>query len=141
MNWKRFLLALLSTLVVTQVTLAQSTTFVLYSVDRDVNGDGVAERVMVTSENTGDPTSESQKSLLILRRSGEKYVSVFKADLGSSGFTNQLESFQWEDAGTLMAGIEVRQGSRYPEIWIVFAPNTDHVATFQFDGKAYREIR
>lgn len=118
---------------------------ILYSLDADVNGDGVEERLLVGSPTSGDPTAVSAKDFVICERVGDKFKPVYTKSLGTnSQFQNKVASFQWQGPDTIMAGITTRpvygQPNKPPEIWVVFVPSSDGFLSFRYNGKTYEEI-
>ena len=124
---------------------AQSEHYILYSLEQDVTGDGVPERIMVRSTTSSDPSADSPKDLVICHRKGDKYVAMFRKSLGRASFYTPVEKFQWQAASTILSGVTVRpvpDDSRgYPEIWLVFAPNSGEFVTYRFNGSGYKLFR
>jgi hypothetical protein len=114
---------------------------VLYSLHADVDGDKVDERILMLSTSSGDPTANAPKEFWIMKRRGDKYRRVFKAGPNDGEFTNQMMLWQLEGPDNLPPGISLMKGQGlYPLIRVVFAPGSDYLVDFQFNGKEFQDV-
>ena len=122
--------------------LAQSDTHVLYCLDQDVTGDGVAERIMVRSATSPDPNRPGSKDFVICENKGGKFVPVFRKALGDKvQFFPKVARFQWESPDTSLAGLKVRAtDGPYPEIGVIFTPSSEDFRVFKYNGVNFEEI-
>ena len=76
-----------------------------------------------------------------MKLQGDKYERVHRAGPDEGEFTNSMVMWQIESPETMLPGITLLSPEkRYPVIRIVFAPSSDYLVDFQYDGKAYRDV-
>jgi len=131
--WLAFLLFL-----VTLPCSADSDAYVLYSLDSDIDGDKVPERMIILSEESSDPAHMGPKKLQIMKRERDEYKTVY-TDQFEAGFYTKLAPFQWQGADNAMAGLAVRKfsGEKYPAVWVVFTPNSSDFLSYSYDGREF----
>lgn len=134
-------LALMIALLSLPVVAQEESYHVLYSLHADVDGDGADERILMLSRDDADPTSRSFKEFWVMKLKGEKFHRVFTSGPMEAEFTNQMALWQLEGPDNMTPGISLlNRGERFPLIRVVFAPGSDYLADFQFDGKTYRDV-
>ena len=133
---KRLLISLLFLLALPSG--ADDSAYVLYSLDADIDGDRTPERMVVLSYESSDPAHQGKKKLLIMKRSGDLYKTVY-SDQFDGGFYTKLDPFQWQGADNAMAGVSLRKFSdqKYATVWVVFTPNSSDFLSYTYDGKTF----
>ena len=117
-----------------------SDTYILYSLEADLNNDSVPERVLVRAKNSSDPSKEGPKDFVIFQKSGEKYKAVYRETF-QDGFYTKLARFQWESPSDAMPGLSIRKGSNGQEVWVVFATGSDHFFRVLHSSRGYKIVR
>ena len=134
---RKLLISLL--LLLTLPSSADDSAYVLYSLDADIDGDRTPERMVILSQESSDPAHQGNKKLLIMKRSGDVYQTIF-TDQFDGAFYTKLAPFQWQGAENAMAGVTLRKFSeqKYPTVWVVFTPNSSDFLSYSYDGKTFR---
>lgn len=141
MKMRYLCLALLLLLVALPSTAEEQTYHVLYSLHANVDGEEGDERLLMISRTSSNPTAPGPKEFWIMKLRGEKYERVHQAGPDEGEFTNSMVMWQIESPDTMPPGISLLTGrGKYPVVRIVFAPSSDYLVDFQFDGKSYRDV-
>ena len=134
-------LSLLLLFAVLPVGAEGQTYHVLYSLHADVDGEKGEERLLMVSTTSSDPTSPGPKEFWVMKLRGDKYERVHRAGPDEGEFTNSMVMWQIESPETMLPGISLLpRGGKYPVVRIVFAPSSDYLVDFQYDGKTYRDV-
>jgi hypothetical protein len=132
------LLIVLFCLSPVQAELDQTEVHVLYSLEADVDADGVPERLVVVVFDRADPTQQGDKAFWVLKRDGEKFNTVYDSGRSDGAFDNRMAMWQVLSPESVPPGISVIQdGQGYPMIRVCFTPNSDHLVDYRFNGKTF----
>lgn len=137
---KQFLTGLLVFLCFSSAMAQSENTdyYVLYSLQADVDNDGVAERLVMVAYNRPDPTQQGDKAFWVLKRHGEKYRRVFDSGRGTGAFDNRMAMWQILSPESTPPGISViRDGKGYPMIRVCFTPNSDNLIDYRYNGHKF----
>ena len=113
---------------------------VLSWAEGDLDGDRVAERILIVSPDSPNPTDvKSRKELRILKRKGDRYVQVYKMPI-QAAFSQKVSAWQYEEPGTKLWGLnyEPAAGGRKAAVMVCFTPSSGEYFRLVFDGKTYR---
>ena len=134
---KKLLVSFLLLLILPAI--ADDSAYVLYSLDADIDGDRAPDRLVILSYESSDPAHQGNKKLLIMKRRGDVFQTVF-SDSFEGSFYTKVAPFQWQDADNAMAGLNIRKFSeqKYAGVWVVFTPNSSDFLSYSYDGKTFR---
>ncbi|MBM3462224.1 MAG: hypothetical protein FJX76_09000 [Armatimonadetes bacterium] len=128
-----FLLGL--TLVLTSPASARD--YILYSRIGDVDADRVAERVVIYSSNP-NPRKGKSVALAVQEKRGGQWRTVFREKSVDHEFHPENNNLAAQTGG-MKTGLYIRKtDARYPDIFIVFTPNSGDFFLYRYNGSTYK---